>query len=138
MPPNAVRFPYLPGEMVADDGVLPRLPITISLGKRSINDLALVDSGASVNVLPYTLGVSLGAQWEQQTIRLDLGGNLASVEARGLLVLATVSNFIPVRLVFAWANSDKVPFILGQMNFFQMFDVCFFRAEFSFEVKLRS
>ncbi len=138
MPISAQRFSYSLGEHVTDDGVLPRLPITLSLGKRSRSELALVDSGASVNVLPYTLGLSVGAIWEQQTIRLDLGGNLASVEARGLLVNATVANFSPARLVFAWANSDKVPFILGQMNFFQMFDVCFFRAEFAFEVKPRS
>ena len=137
MPHSTQRFPYSPGKTVADDTVLPRLGIVLSLGRRSISELALVDSGASVNVLPYRFGVNLGAIWEQQTIRLDLGGNLASVEARGLLVNATVASFTPVRLVFAWANSDQVPFILGQMNFFQQFDVCFFRAEFAFEVKPR-
>jgi hypothetical protein len=123
---KAERFPYVPGQIVADDGVLPRLPLTLSLGKNFVNEMALVDSGSSVNVLPYSLGIRLGAMWEQQSIPLDLGGNLASVEARGRLVNATISSFSPVRFVFAWAKSDKVPFILGQMNFFQVFDICFF------------
>ena len=50
------------------------------------------------------------------------------VDARGIVVEAAVGQLSPMRLVFAWANSDQVPFLLGQFNFFQAFDVCFFRT----------
>jgi len=67
---------------------------------------ALLDSGATVNVLPHNLGLQLGAIWEQQTLRLPLAGNLASVEARGLFVYVQVGNLDVVRLAFAWTASS--------------------------------
>ena len=38
-------------------------------------------------------------------------------------------------MAFAWAQSDAVGIILGQVNFFLEFDVCFFRSRASFEVR---
>jgi hypothetical protein len=132
-----VRFQYQPGRSSTKDGVLPYLPITLRHHTQSLSAIGLVDSGASVNVLPYSKGVELGAVWEQQTIQLELSGNLAAVEARGLLLTTTIARFNPVRLAFAWARSDSVPLVLGQMNFFQEFDICFFRAEMAFEIQPR-
>ncbi|WP_443689857.1 hypothetical protein [Nostoc mirabile] len=40
----------------------------------------MLDTGASVSVLPYSIGVQLGAIWEEQTISVMLAGNLAPVE----------------------------------------------------------
>jgi hypothetical protein len=60
--------------------------------------------------------------------------SLASVEARGLLVSAQISNFAPVQLIFAWSLSDDAPLLLGRMNFFLEFDVCFYRSQLAFEV----
>lgn len=67
-----------------------------------------------------------------------LAGNLASVKARGLLVSAQIGDFDPVRLVFAWSLSDDVPLLLGRMNFFLEFDVCFYRSQLVFEVRPNS
>jgi hypothetical protein len=53
---------------------------------------------------------------------------LSHVGARGIVVVATVGKRLPVRLALACANLDQVPFLLGQFNFFQTFDVCFFRT----------
>jgi hypothetical protein len=100
--------------------------------------LALLDTGASVNVLPYSVGVQLGASWDEQTTSVILAGNLASVEARGLLVSAKIGDFDPVRLVFAWSLSDDAPLLLGRMNFFLEFDVCFYRSQLAFEVRPNS
>jgi hypothetical protein len=94
-----------------------------------------VDSGAAINVLPYGLGVQLGFAWDQQTQVIELSGNLASVEARVVVLSAVVGKFPPVRLAFAWARTDAVSVILGQVNFFMEFDVCFFRSRSVFEVK---
>ena len=65
---------------------------------------------------------------------VTLAGNLASIEARGLLVSAQIGDLDPVRLVFAWSRSDNVPLLLGRMNFFLEFDVCFYRSRLIFEV----
>ena len=66
---------------------------------------------------------------------VTLAGNLASIEARGLLVSAQIGDLDPVRLVFAWSRSDNVPLLLGRMNFFLEFDVCFYRSRLIFEVR---
>lgn len=97
--------------------------------------MGLVDSGASISVLPYSLGVQLGFDWRTQTAPITLAGTLAHIQARGIVVEGTVGNLAPVRLAFAWANSDQAPFLLGEFNFFQAFDVCFFRARGVFEIR---
>lgn len=134
--PDFERFLYT----VIDDNwgeasLMPYLPITLVSDQKEIKTSGLVDSGASVNALPYSLGLQLGLTWNQQEEPIHLSGNLARVEARGVMLTANISNFEPVRMVFAWAKSDDFPLILGQMNFFLEYEVCFFRAEQAFEIK---
>ena len=95
----------------------------------SVSANALLDTGSTVNVLPYDIGLQLGAIWDNQTVRLPLAGNLAKVEARGLFVQVQIGNLEPVRLAFAWVEASNVPLILGQTNFFREFDVCFERSQ---------
>ena len=114
--------------------ILPYLPITLSNGSNSVEVMALLDTGASVNVLPYEIGIQLGAIWEEQTVPIQLSGNLASSEARGLVISGTVAQFSPILLAFAWSLSTDAPVILGHLNFFAEFNVCFFRHELAFEV----
>ena len=95
----------------------------------------LIDSGATVNVLPFGLGIRLGAVWEAQTTPVKLTGNLANHEARALLAEAAIEGFAPVRLVFAWTRSENVPLLLGQVNFFEEFNVSFQRAQRVFEIE---
>ena len=110
--------------------------MTIALqATKSLTVSALLDTGAAVSVLPYGIGSQLGFIWDQQTTSVQLSGNLACVEARVVLVAATVAQFPPVRLAFAWAKQDSIPVILGQVNFFMEFDVCFFRSRALFEVR---
>jgi hypothetical protein len=134
--PQAERFPFV--EMDPAAGAvsrLPYLPITLSLQSSSISMMGLLDTGATVNVRPYDAGTQLGAVWENQTTPIQLTGNLAQVEARVITLMASVARFPPVRLAFAWTQSNDVPLILGQVNFFMEFDVCFFRAQSEFELK---
>ena len=99
---------------------------------------ALLDTGSAVNVLPYDAGLQLGAVWERQTTTVRLTGNLANEPARVLTLMGSVGNLPPVRLVFAWTRAPAVPVILGQVNFFMEFDVCFYRSRSIFEVKVKS
>lgn len=113
---------------------LPYLPLTLTDGKRSIEVMALLDTGASVNVLPYEIGLQMGAVWENQTVQIPLSGNLAHSESRGLVLSGKVAHFSPVLLAFAWTQAADIPVILGHMNFFAEFNVCFYRNELAFEV----
>lgn len=110
------------------------LPVTL-VPSRSVAVSGLLDTGAAVNVLPYSSGIELGLDWDQQTTRVQLSGNLSIVDARAIVVSAIVGSFAPVRLAFAWAKGDSLPVILGQINFFLEFDVCFFRARGVFQVR---
>jgi len=130
-----MRFPYVtadPSQSELDS--LPRLPLTLRYGQQQIAEVGLVDSGATVNVLPYGLGVRLGAVWDDRQATIRLAGNLGNFAAMPLVVTAEVSDFTPVRLAFAWTQAENVSLILGQVNFFMEFDVCFFRSKLEFEV----
>ncbi len=116
---------------------LPQLPLTLIYQENSLTASGLLDTGATVNVLPYSIGVKLGAVWEWLTTPVRLSGNLARSEARVLIVSARVGKFAPVRLAFAWTRSDETPLILGQVNFFMEFDVCFYRSRSFFEVRAK-
>jgi hypothetical protein len=132
---NAQRFNFTEGfDTFGIPDALPQLPLALTYRDSSIEVSALLDTGASVNVLPYSIGVQLGAVWEEQTTSVVLAGNLTPVEARGLLVSAQIGDFDPVCLVFAWSLSNDAPLLLGRMNFFLEFDVCFYRSQLVFEV----
>ena len=60
------------------------------------------------------------------------------VEAKAVVVPALIADFPVVRLAFGWVKTDDMSVILGQVNFFQEFDVCFFRSREVFEVRPRS
>ncbi len=136
---EAARFPFVDANPAQPGtSLLPLLPFVLSQGGRQVEALGLLDTGAAVNVLPYSLGEQLGFVWEEQTTPLVLSGNLARLPARGVVVSGVVAHFAPVHLVFAWTQADDVRLILGQTNFFLEFDACFFRARSEFEVKPKS
>ena len=136
---DAQRFPFTESfdEFGTTDAV-PSVPLILSYRGNSIEVSGLLDTGASINVLPYEVGVRLGAVWEEQTTSVLLAGNLAPVEARGLVVSAEIRPFVPCRLVFAWSQTNDVPLLLGRMNFFVEFDVCFYRSQLAFEIRPKS
>jgi len=110
------------------------LPLTLESIQR-VGVSALLDTGAAVNVLPFTIGTRLGFDWDRETIPVSLSGNLASADARVINLFGHVGSLSAVRLIFAWANTDAVPVILEQVNFFYEFDICFFRSRQVFEIR---
>ena len=115
----AVQYPYRvsdPAEGAAS--LAPYLPLSLSLGSNRVSLMGLVESGAAIRVLPYDVGLQLGAVWEQQGTQVQLTGNLSAAEARGLVVIADVGDFSPVKPVLAWTQARTVPLILGQVIFF--------------------
>ena len=131
-----MRFTYsttYPSQTQLDS--MPRLPITLKLNSSSVDVFGLVDSGATINVLPFSIGQQLGATWDSQKAVIRLAGNIANSLAQPIVIKAEIGQFSPVSLAFAWVSHDNTPVILGQTNFFNEFEVCFFRTVFEFEVK---
>jgi hypothetical protein len=121
---------------IGDASLMPYAPVRLAHLDKNRDSVALVDSGASVNVLPFQIGCDLGLDWEKQTTRIRLSGNLANFDARAVLLTAHIANLSPVKLVFAWTQRDDVPLIFGQTNFFMTFDVCFHRSRGFFTLSL--
>jgi hypothetical protein len=114
---------------------LPRIPLILRSENRLVEVVGLVDSGATINVLPYEIGVQLGATWDQGKAILQLAGNLSNQPAMPFFATAEIGEFATVRLAFAWIRSINAPLILGQTNFFLEFDVCFYRSKLEFEIQ---
>jgi hypothetical protein len=132
---NGQRFQFTERtDSLGRSSIMPYLPITLTNRSNSIEVMALLDTGASVNVLPYEIGVQLGAIWADQIVPIDLSGNLAHNEARGLVLSGRVAHFSPILFAFAWTQLRDAPVILGHMNFFAEFNVCFYRHELAFEI----
>jgi hypothetical protein len=132
---DSQRFNFQPKtDLLGMIDYVPYLPLRLTYQNQDLDVMGLLDTGASVNVLPYQIGLRLGAIWEKQTISIPLAGNLSQQEAKGLLVLAKVGHFPSISLVFAWARVDNIPLLLGRTNFFKEFDVCFYNSQLAFEV----
>jgi hypothetical protein len=133
------RFNFI--EKTNRDGetsLVPYLPLKLTNKNYSLKTLGLLDTGASVNVLPYQLGLELGLNWENLNILVSLTGNLAQFPAKGVILKAEIETFSSVVLAFAWTQSNDVPLILGRVNFFQEFDVCFYGSQAIFEIAPKS
>ena len=131
------RFIYTAKEPQSRRVLLPRLPFTLISQKQSLNVYGLLDTGSSVNVLPYSLGIQFGGTWEDELPTLHLTGNLAKSDAQPFVLNALIGSFAEIELVFAWTKADNIPIILGQYDFFEQFDACFFRSEMAFELQLK-
>ena len=132
---DRLRFPYIEvRNRIGEASSKPLLPITLQHEGQEYATTGLLDSGADINVLPFHIGLALGVVWEEQNISLSLAGNLADVESRGIVVEGTVADVWHGDLAFAWTSSRKVPLILGHVNFFESFDVCFYRTMMYFEL----
>lgn len=109
------------------------LPLTLQANGLSQEASALVDSGADVNVLPWSLGDSLGFQWQPNKATIRVRG-ITEGAAMPILLSADFADIEGALLAFAWCQTDAVPLVLGQTNFFMDFDICFFRSRSEFQI----
>jgi len=131
-----MRFQYSTSDPAQDEfDSLPRIPLTLRYNNQQLDVLGLVDSGSTVSVLPHDIGLQLGARWDDRKANLRLAGNLGKSPAMPLSIIATIGDFAPVQLVFAWVKAANAPLILGQTNFFMEFDVHFYRSRLEFEIE---
>ena len=117
---------------------MPHLPMTISFGNRSVDISGVLDTGAEISILPYSIGCKLGAKWEEQPKSFPVTQGFGGYKTRLVKTRAThpqlTNDNIPVQLLFAWAKSDSIPLLFGQIDLFMEFNVCFYRTQNFFEV----
>jgi hypothetical protein len=130
----AVRFPYIFAGPFND--TVPYLDVDLENGSNCISVRGIVDSGAAVSLFPKSVGVALGLDWHSAPRLPRIVGNLGSFEHRGVLVTGYVPGFQPVKLLFGWSESDAVPILFGQQNFFEQFHIAFFRNRLQFELNI--
>lgn len=132
------RFSYTPNSQFSIG--MPLIDIQLSNGSKSLIVSALVDSDASLNILPFDVGIELSLVWEDQIFPIDLGGILTGSQAYAVLLEAQITNVQPMQLAFAWVNkpSSEVRTLLGQVNFFQEFDIHFYGNQQLFNVEPKS
>ena len=131
-----VRFPYVnAAPAFGNASLMPLLPLTLRANGVEVAEVALVDSGSTINVLSYDLGLQLGFDWNRIRGSLALGGMLANHPAKPVILEAVVGTFPPTLLAFAWTRGPVARTLLGQTNFFLNFDVCFSRARGHFDIQ---
>ena len=63
-----VRLPYIDIDPTHPGASrLPYVPLTLALDQITVTLLGLLDTGATVNVLPYPVGLQLGLNWGLQS-----------------------------------------------------------------------
>ena len=88
------QFPYCDRNPASPGlDLMPDVPILLRHQSQALSAVGLVDSGASISVLPYSLGLQLGFDWQSQTAPITLAGTLAHVDARGIVVEAARPDF---------------------------------------------
>ncbi len=117
----------------------PLVPIALCHDGHEITVSALVDSGATISILPYETGLQLGFAWEERTIPLCLGGVLKSIPAVAVLVNGCIAGLPETPLVMAWVAETQHPVrpILGQLNFFQQYKITFEGYKNTFDICTR-
>lgn len=127
-------YPYIkrhPSHLVPS----PVLPFRVERNGVKLDLTGIVDSGAMLSVLPYDVGSQFGVPWASLTSSTTIGGVAGGVPARFISFETTIASFPPITLIFAWAQSNTVPILLGHVQFFLEFEVCFFADNGTFQVR---
>ena len=126
---KTAHFNYLE---LSPGNVLPFLRMTIGAFEE-VSVIALVDSGASVNLLPYSVGQALRFDWDTTEVGPPITGTIQS-ESRMVKAKVTVGSLDAVELSFCWIKHDNARLLLGHNDFFAHFTVCFLTRERKFSL----
>jgi hypothetical protein len=115
-----LKFPYvfLRGEFY------PMIPVNLKKNERSIETLALIDSGATISVFQGSLGESLGIDLESGKKKLfqGIGGKIIGYIHSVVLKIANLEFDCEVAFSYELATSMN---ILGRKGFFDKFLLTF-------------
>lgn len=102
----------------------PLIPLTLSLGTRTVNTFALLDSGASISVFRPEIAEALGISKKDRTgTHLGSAGGGVDIGITKVQVSVEQTTFkSKVGFSRAYAASFN---IIGREGFFQKFSICF-------------
>lgn len=86
---------------------LPHLTLTLLCNNRQIDVVGLVDSGATIYVLPYEIGVHLKETWDERKANIKLAGNMGRFPAMPLAVMAKLAILIRFVLFLRGSKIEK-------------------------------
>ena len=82
-----------------------------------------IDSGADYTLIPYRMGCFLGLDRTALEIR-EMGGIGGFIPVRFAVIPMKIEKY-KFDCKVAWAQIEKVPFLLGRENVFDYFDITF-------------
>lgn len=122
-------FPYMADAPYASvEAPRPIIPIRLSNLGNETSALALLDSGADICALPYHVGLALGARWEDLPESYTLTAIAGQMESKALTLDLQISEWPSMKIMFCWTRDNEMSVILGQTNFFEQVDACFYRS----------
>lgn len=114
-----IEFPFEQRQSQRFGTILkPIIPVRISGPARSVNILMLLDSGADMSILPYSVGETLGLELDIKTRSEVQGiGEGAVPYVLGRVDLRIGDIALQARI--GWALIEEVPFLLGRLDVFR-------------------
>jgi hypothetical protein len=102
----------------------PILRVKITGPSRSVEALMLLDSGADISFIPYSIGEAIGLEIDfakRSEVRGIGEGSVPYILANITLSIGDIE--IPVRI--GWALIEEVPLLLGRLDIFQQLSIEF-------------
>jgi len=130
-----IEFPFLKRRS-EKFGYVPKpiIPVSIIGPKRGVKVFMLLDSGADISMIPYSVGETIGLELDMSTRGEVQGIGEGSVPYILGQVRIQIENFeIPARI--GWALVEEIPFILGRLDVFNALAVEF--REFENKILLK-
>ena len=93
-----------------------------------IAEYCYVDSGADYTLIPYRIGRFLGFENSASDEIKDIGGIGGAIGVRFTDIKMKISSY-EFLCKIAWAQSDRVRFLLGRENVFENFEITFRQKE---------
>jgi len=124
-----IEFPFIRrSSKKLGDIFKPIVPVGIVGPKHNINVMMLLDSGADISMIPYSVGEVLGLELNMKTRSEAQGIGEGSVSyVLGSAILRIGHYEIPARI--GWALIEEIPLILGRLDIFRTLSIEFRESE---------
>ena len=107
----------------------PTIPVTIEGPKQSTDIFMIIDSGADISLVPYSVGEAIGLELDMKNRRDVRGIADGSVSYILSKVGLKIGDIDDVEVRIAWALTDGVPLVLGRLDVFRNLNIEFRESE---------
>lgn len=102
----------------------PIIPVTIIGAKQRVNVSMLLDSGADLSLIPYSVGEAIGLELDMENRGEVQGlgeGSVPYILSQVRIKIGDIETSVRI----GWALIEEVPLILGRLDVFQKFSAEF-------------